>query len=341
MRSNVVKEISKSTWEKMKLLGTTNIKINEEGFTQDLIYFLLKNSKTCMIVEKNKKINESKTGADFFWNISIGDKIENFAIQAKRVSLKNSIYNSLFHKVNGISQIELLKRIREYKPMHLFYNSSLKDISFNVNNNCDEEYNQTKNSSLLGITVFPTKYLNSMDKRKKMEDFLKDEKTRSLQQFFREWEKNKKSISYLQFFNSNKKKAKLEVYEKNDYVIYYFSHFNKYEFQNIIEMYEDLKIKYVKSKFELAFEIWQKIFLEIKNNNFKDENYKEFWELNSEIEKLHNSIEEKNEITYKFSNFSKKLENSSIYINRRIYRSIKEIISLLESSSERLMITYI
>ena len=42
-----------------------------------------------------------------------------------------------------------------------------------------------------------------------------------------------------------------------------------------------------------------------KNNNFKDENYKEFWELNSEIEKLHNSIEEKNELYINFLIFLK------------------------------------
>ncbi|UTH13859.1 DUF6615 family protein [Macrococcus equipercicus] len=104
-----IREVSKTTWNKLKLLSTTKIKINEEGFTQDLIYSILSNTNSLLIVERDKKINESKTGADFFWRFSSHNRNENFAIQAKRVDLNSMQYNSLNHMTNpSQSQISLL-----------------------------------------------------------------------------------------------------------------------------------------------------------------------------------------------------------------------------------------
>ncbi|MHC0552876.1 hypothetical protein [Salinicoccus sp. CNSTN-B1] len=71
MPNNIYDEFEKfsiETWEKITSITplTTYMKINEEGFTLDLVYTANRIDRTFVLLDGNVQDQEPVTGADFF-----------------------------------------------------------------------------------------------------------------------------------------------------------------------------------------------------------------------------------------------------------------------------------
>ncbi|WP_320159118.1 DUF6615 family protein [Psychrobacter sp. NG27] len=82
------------------------------------------------INKQTKQNEEADFGADWVWWIGSDDKgWVAFAVQAKKYSTKNDTYNSLAHKVKGVSQSDILEIYADSiqaVPIYALYNYVLR-----------------------------------------------------------------------------------------------------------------------------------------------------------------------------------------------------------------------
>lgn len=213
-----IKQVSKQTWDKLKLLESQLGKINEEGFTQDLIYTILTSSSTLIAIDTSVTESEKTTGADFFWDLDINNtNIRKLAIQAKRVAPKTtdyiSEYSSLLYRFNEPRerltlkfdyQHELLENFCDgtpYEPYYIFYNTlfsrnTVHTIDVQRTSGSDSEFdNGSETQEIFGITIVPLEVIitfMSLPGRNHhlFTELLYEDETLSLAEFLRDYLSN-------------------------------------------------------------------------------------------------------------------------------------------------------
>lgn len=332
-----MRNVSMETWNKLKLMHSTSIKKNEEGFTQDLIYNILIRKKSILIVEKDKKINESVTGADFFLHVKNNQIHEKFAVQAKIV-YKSLRYKKL-HYINSSNSTQidcLLNNNNGYKAMHIFYNSdcgkTIDNNIFNVHINCDALYNTNQDRELMGITIFPTKEIENLSDDK-MLTFFSSQYTRTLQQFIREL--NTSGSNYLQFFGSEKSDLKINVRENGEYLIFHsLENIKDSEIEEYVEEFKKLSSIYKDNKKKCA----KNILIEVKEYvSGKDRVAEE------NIEMALRELEKENYDVFKIqkllnANTTRNVSQLDLNNEKRLRNKIIESKRLLANTTERLII---
>lgn len=164
------KKITNSVWNGLEDAYQYNISFGETTISDMILLYLKKLSDPNIFIKQTKQNEESKYGTDWVWWIGSNHKgWIAFAVQAKKYSTKNDRYDSLGHKVNGISQSEILKYYAhsiEAIPIYALYNYVLED-KFSIGiKGLKLKYSK----DMYGVTVTPLsvieEVLNSRGNRK-------------------------------------------------------------------------------------------------------------------------------------------------------------------------------
>lgn len=122
----ILESLARDTWERLRDSIGLDIRFGEETITDLLLLDLKRQGPGGSRVIQTPKHNEKHTGTDWEWWIGtprIGWL--RFAVQAKKMNLKNYRYDSLSHKVGGTLQIDLLERYatsNDAIPIYCLYN---------------------------------------------------------------------------------------------------------------------------------------------------------------------------------------------------------------------------
>lgn len=125
-----LEELSKRVWADIKLADRYSIFRGEETITDSLLLEIAKENFSGIKVIQTIKKKEAEQGTDWEWYIGNSEYgWMRYAVQAKKLSVRSSVYDSLRHKVgltpNDKYQIDILRefsRVNGHVPLYNFYN---------------------------------------------------------------------------------------------------------------------------------------------------------------------------------------------------------------------------
>ena len=122
--------ITKSVWNVLGDAFEHDLSFGETSISDMILLYLIKLNNPNISIKQTKQNEEADFGTDWVWWIGSDDKgWVAFAVQAKKYSTKNDRYNSLAHKVKGISQSDILKIYSDSiqaVPLYALYNHVLR-----------------------------------------------------------------------------------------------------------------------------------------------------------------------------------------------------------------------
>ena len=122
--------ITKSVWNVLGDASKHDISFGETSISDMILLYLIKLNNPQISIKQTKQNEEANFGTDWVWWIGSDDKgWVAFAVQAKKYNTKNDRYNSLAHKVKGISQSDILKSYSDSiqaVPIYALYNHVLR-----------------------------------------------------------------------------------------------------------------------------------------------------------------------------------------------------------------------
>lgn len=123
--------ITKSVWNGLGDAFEHDISFGETSISDMILLYLIKLNNPQISIKQTKQNEESEFGTDWVWWIGSDNKgWVAFAVQAKKYSTKDDRYNSLGHKVKGISQSDILKSYADSiqaVPIYALYNYVLRE----------------------------------------------------------------------------------------------------------------------------------------------------------------------------------------------------------------------
>ena len=123
-------KITKDVWGKLGDAFEYNISLGETSISDMILLYVVKLNNRNIYIKQTRQNEESKFGTDWVWWIGSNNKgWIAYAVQAKKYNTKNDRYDSLEHKVNGISQSNILERYSnsiQAVPIYALYNHVLK-----------------------------------------------------------------------------------------------------------------------------------------------------------------------------------------------------------------------
>lgn len=123
--------ITKNVWKGLEDSFEHDISFGETSISDMILLYLIKLNNPCISIKQTKQNEEADFGTDWVWWIGSDDKgWIAYAVQAKKYSTKNDRYDSLAHKVKGVSQSDILEiyanSIRAI-PVYALYNYVLRE----------------------------------------------------------------------------------------------------------------------------------------------------------------------------------------------------------------------
>lgn len=122
--------ITENVWKGLGDAFEHDISLGETSISDMILLYLIKLNNPHISIKQTKQNEEADFGTDWVWWIGSDDKgWVAFAVQAKKYSTKNDRYNSLAHKVKGISQSDILKIYSDSiqaVPLYALYNHVLR-----------------------------------------------------------------------------------------------------------------------------------------------------------------------------------------------------------------------
>ena len=150
----VLERLAFTTWDTISHAYNNRISYGEDAITS-VNLLTLKNAQLNNLVLQDTRIHESIKGCDFeFWIGSNKKGWFRYAIQAKKISVSNERYNSLYHQVRGQPQIDILDNYASANnavPLYCLF--SYSKHTHHVANSCPK-YISIKE---LGCSVTPSK----------------------------------------------------------------------------------------------------------------------------------------------------------------------------------------
>lgn len=123
--------ITKNVWSGLGDAFEHDISFGETSISDMILLYLIKLNNPQILIKQTKQNEESEFGTDWVWWIGSDNKgWVAFAAQAKKYSTKDDRYNSLGHKVKGISQRDILKNYADSiqaVPIYALYNYVLRE----------------------------------------------------------------------------------------------------------------------------------------------------------------------------------------------------------------------
>lgn len=122
--------ITKGVWNVLEDAFKHDISFGETSISDMILLYLIKLDNPQISIKQTKQDEESKFGTDWVWWIGSDNKgWVAFAVQAKKYSTKDDRYNSLGHKVKGVSQSDILEIYADSiqaVPIYALYNYVLR-----------------------------------------------------------------------------------------------------------------------------------------------------------------------------------------------------------------------
>ena len=125
------KNVTENVWNGLEDAFEHDISFGETSISDMILLYLMKLNNPQIAIKQTKQNEESEFGTDWLWWIGSDNRgWVAFAVQAKKYSTKDDRYNSLGHKVKGVSQSDILKDYADSIqaiPIYALYNYVLKE----------------------------------------------------------------------------------------------------------------------------------------------------------------------------------------------------------------------
>lgn len=126
--------LARSTWRTIRSTSDNEIRFGEDAITS-CILATLASARTNTVVFEDTRNDESLKGCDFeLWIGSDSHGWHRYAVQAKKIQVKQGRYSSLNHKVGKKRQIDILMQYASTNsavPLYCFYNYRPDHVPWN------------------------------------------------------------------------------------------------------------------------------------------------------------------------------------------------------------------
>lgn len=118
-------QMADKIWTDLKKARALGLRRGEETVTEDLLLYVASAHPKEVTTFPFNKHQEGKTGADWEWWLTDGNKWFGMLVQAKILDCKSNLYSSINHKVQGRLQIDILTdqaHLKGIDALYFFYN---------------------------------------------------------------------------------------------------------------------------------------------------------------------------------------------------------------------------